>query len=369
MNQRGRNEKCWCGSGKKYKKCHLEREKQERVNRNEANSILRLFTSVSKCSVPESMKHECQRRIVKAHTLSKSNSLKEIAKDGHVLGLKKGLDKFEKNNGMVSFDKMGVNQASTFTGFCSYHDKVLFSCIEDDLFIEDKRQCTMLAYRPLMREVYVKEANLKVLEESRSFDKGQDFQSQLAWAKYINENIEGTKLTLSDLNYIRGLIEASIRNNQYDALEHIVIRLQYPPKIMACSIYAPIVDIDGCVIQEITSDVGRPEYVIANVLALDGKGYVIFSWLSEDDKVIPRFISSIKKCPSIKLGDRITNHILTFVENIFASEDWWESQKDNQEFINELMMQGVRMHMYDLELIIKDNNKYNAITVSEVIDL
>jgi len=27
----GRNDLCWCGSGKKYKKCHLERDERKRV--------------------------------------------------------------------------------------------------------------------------------------------------------------------------------------------------------------------------------------------------------------------------------------------------------------------------------------------------
>jgi hypothetical protein len=26
----GRNEACWCGSGKKYKRCHLERDEHKR---------------------------------------------------------------------------------------------------------------------------------------------------------------------------------------------------------------------------------------------------------------------------------------------------------------------------------------------------
>lgn len=26
----GRNEPCWCGSGKKYKKCHLSKDQQDR---------------------------------------------------------------------------------------------------------------------------------------------------------------------------------------------------------------------------------------------------------------------------------------------------------------------------------------------------
>ncbi len=28
----GRNEPCWCGSGKKYKRCHLDEDRQEQKN-------------------------------------------------------------------------------------------------------------------------------------------------------------------------------------------------------------------------------------------------------------------------------------------------------------------------------------------------
>ncbi|WP_171842287.1 SEC-C metal-binding domain-containing protein, partial [Vibrio parahaemolyticus] len=28
----GRNEPCWCGSGKKYKKCHLSRHQEEKYS-------------------------------------------------------------------------------------------------------------------------------------------------------------------------------------------------------------------------------------------------------------------------------------------------------------------------------------------------
>jgi methionyl aminopeptidase len=33
---RGRNELCWCGSGKKYKKCHLEADANAAAERNAA---------------------------------------------------------------------------------------------------------------------------------------------------------------------------------------------------------------------------------------------------------------------------------------------------------------------------------------------
>jgi hypothetical protein len=33
----GRNDQCWCGSGKKYKKCHLEEDEKKRDRNSSAN--------------------------------------------------------------------------------------------------------------------------------------------------------------------------------------------------------------------------------------------------------------------------------------------------------------------------------------------
>ncbi len=370
MSKINRNAECWCGSGKKYKKCHLNRDKQEPVSRGNAQGVLSLFSNVSRCSVPDRMKHECKTRIVKAHTLSKSNSLNSIANSGHVLGVKHGLSSLERNNGLVTLEKIGVNQASTFTGFCSFHDKELFSCVEDEPFRATKKQCMMLAYRPLMREVYVKEANYKVMEETRDFDKGRSFFEQLIWVKMANINIDGAKLSLADLNYIKGKIENSIEDCSFSALNHLVLHLEQIPKVMACGVHAPIVDIFGNELQKITSSKhNRPAYMVVNLLALDKNGYMIFSWLPEDDVVATKFTESIKKCSSTLLGDRLTNYIFSFFENIFVSEIWWESLGDKKERINKLMMQGVITHTYDISMIENTDNQYNAINVKEIVQL
>ena len=34
----GRNERCWCGSGKKYKNCHLETDERKRASMRAASS-------------------------------------------------------------------------------------------------------------------------------------------------------------------------------------------------------------------------------------------------------------------------------------------------------------------------------------------
>jgi len=80
-----RNDLCWCGSKRKYKKCHLNRDKQVPVGKGKIQKTLNSFEQQKCCSVPKELRAECTRRIIKAHSVSKSSSLKEIAIDGHVL--------------------------------------------------------------------------------------------------------------------------------------------------------------------------------------------------------------------------------------------------------------------------------------------
>lgn len=228
----------------------------------------------------------------------------------------------------------------------------------------------MLAYRPLMREFYVKEANYKAMQQSREFDRGWEFQDQLAWAKMADDNVNGAKLSIKDLEYIRSKVELSIEDNSFGALKHAILRLNNIPKIMACGIHGPITDIFGKVIQDITSDENiRPAYLISNLLAFDGVGYMIFSWLPEDDDIILRFVDSLRECNLFELGDRLTNYIFTFHENIFASEFWWNDLGDVQKRVNSLLMQGVIAHAYDISLIEDDDFKYDAISVKDIIEL
>jgi hypothetical protein len=94
----GRNDPCWCGSQIKYKRCHLNREKQKPLERWEASKEFNNKFSRRICSSPNSFHQDCSKKIIKAHTVPKSSSLKAIAKDGHVLGMKMSLENIFKNN-------------------------------------------------------------------------------------------------------------------------------------------------------------------------------------------------------------------------------------------------------------------------------
>lgn len=76
-NKIGRNDPCWCGSGLKYKKCHLNRDKQEPLNRWEAVKSVRKLFSYKDCLAPPQLKLHCSNTLSRAHTVPKSKSLKK----------------------------------------------------------------------------------------------------------------------------------------------------------------------------------------------------------------------------------------------------------------------------------------------------
>ena len=78
----GRNDPCWCGSHKKFKKCHLAREKQQPIEWWDAAHEFRKAFSTKDCLAPEPLKDNCSPTTVRAHTVPKSGSLNKIARDG-----------------------------------------------------------------------------------------------------------------------------------------------------------------------------------------------------------------------------------------------------------------------------------------------
>lgn len=72
------------------------------------------------------------------------------------LWLYPSLQKLTKYKGKVPPELLGINSASTFTGFCSKHDTQLFAPLETEDFRSTFQQCFLLGYRAFAREVYTK---------------------------------------------------------------------------------------------------------------------------------------------------------------------------------------------------------------------
>lgn len=231
----GRNKPCWCGSNKKYKHCHLGRDKQAPIDKGTVMKEMNSFNSKKFCSVPEVMKTECSKKIIKAHSVSKGSSLKAIAEDGHVYTTFKTNHDFSVSK-IVRPKKVGINQASVFTGFCSNHDKQIFAPIEDDAFNKSAYHCFLVAYRSLCRELFVKESAANTFSFAQQLDKGKSLSEQVMiqqMAKYYGSNND---LTTGDLQYLKQKLDQMFTAGAYDDLHHLVVELEHPARVMTSAV-------------------------------------------------------------------------------------------------------------------------------------
>ena len=171
----GRNDKCWCGSGKKFKRCHLNREDQQPPGKQEMLERFNRLYEEGDCLHPKAGTSTCAGKIIKAHTIQRNGDLNVIARQGHVYNILKhgkwfDSSRFELND---TPNKVGVREASTFMGFCAKHDNELFTPIEKEPFCGTTDQIALFGYRAICYELYMKERALPVSDLQRDMDKGQ----------------------------------------------------------------------------------------------------------------------------------------------------------------------------------------------------
>jgi hypothetical protein len=340
----GRNDPCWCGSGKKYKKCHRDRESEKQVEPWDAAKSMRDKFSKQICSAPKSLHGECAKKIVKAHTVAKSSSLKAIAVDGHVLGIKLGLESLQKHNGKIRPEKIGINNASTFTGFCSKHDDQLFSCLEKEAFTKSEEQCFKLAFRSFAREYYTKSALVDMYEVNAGLDKGKSAYRQAEIQEQAFFTNFGAEAGLRDNIYQKGKFDKGIESNDYSEIRAVVIAYTDPFPVQVSGSVNPDFSFDNVKLQDL-SDLEMVPDLLSFTSFYDGhKSYIVLSWLQHCHKTSTTLIKSLMSKSKEDISTYLVQYILSNFENYYLSPKWWgELSNNDKESIVEISHDNVNM--------------------------
>jgi len=107
----GRNEPCWCLSGKKWKNCHRGRDELAPFNVFKAFEEMDEEFARGYCLHPDAASDECSD-IINAHTIQKRGGLAAIAEQNHVLSVKQAGRRLPDNNGIFRPVRLGINKAS-----------------------------------------------------------------------------------------------------------------------------------------------------------------------------------------------------------------------------------------------------------------
>jgi hypothetical protein len=325
QNRIGRNEQCWCGSGKKYKRCHYGRESATETNVYELEDIAAENFSAEYCLHPEAGSGQCKGKIIRAHSIQRAGVLNAVAENGHVNGYCFRLNLLMKNNGIIPRQSVGINNASIFRGFCEYHDNQTFAPIERRLFSGTNQQCFLHSYRALCREIYTRRAALKSIELVREMDRGTSIQNQLQIQKLVAIQKRGLRKGLDGLEIVKRIFDIRLLNKTYDDISHCIFFFDKVPEIVCSGGFFPERDLHGRQLQ-VLSDSGQLfDIVFLTVLAVESQGAAIFTWVGNTESPSLNFVKSICDLERDKIPNVIGRIAIGHIENTFSNPSWWKA--------------------------------------------
>lgn len=274
----GRNHPCPCGSGKKYKKCC--RNAYGRAGFfTEARALSRAM-SRDRCSAPPEWNHECTRTYAKAHTVPRA-SLNRIAANGHVFSFVPNASNLEHHGPKFPPEELGINRASTFTGFCSNHDNAIFAPLEKAAFTGTREQCFLLAYRALARELHLKQSILEFWDAR--LRKTQPASGlALGLARFtIDAFLAGSRKGYADLASHKADYDQILRSNDYRMVRAHVIELSHPPSVMCSGGIIPEHTFHGEKLIDVLHHRDRCAFLSFSSFADASAGFVAFAWVHD----------------------------------------------------------------------------------------
>lgn len=318
----GRNDPCWCGSGRKYKKCHLGRGDEEPDHPFEAFKKITALNRKRMCLHP-SAPAGCSDKIIRAHTIQRAQSLERIAEDGHLLGFSTDPRSWLRNEGPVEIERIGIHQASTFSGFCSHHDNTTFAPVDDEPFTASDEQCFLLGYRALCREVYQKETQLDAMEAMRTLDRGRSLGEQVALQQFLDKCERAAAAGQRDLKDRKSTYDQILLARSFSDMFKYVIFTKGIPDVLATFGAAVAFDFQGHRLQELSA-IERPiDALYVSMVGTETGGAIVFTWRDIHSDACSKFVGSLAAIADGDIPDAVVRFVFEYSENTFFRPSWW----------------------------------------------
>lgn len=323
----GRNERCWCGSGLKYKKCHLDRQFEKPLPLQAGEHVLLESWAHKQCLHPLADPKICNH-IVSAHSVQKGQTLERIIDStNHVCTF---FPQRSGPNGGLLLHRVGWRKASTFTGFCAKHDSQTFEPLENRVFAGTPEQCFLVAYRAVCHEVYQKLGATQADKALRQIvDKGMPIELQRQIQDSFDLVQAGTRAGLADFQRLKAEMDEQLAAGDYCKWSRAVIRFRGNLCVASTGTVSPNRDLDGRELQVLHDFESRLESLPFGVIATPEGGAVIFTWRN-GETAPERFVQSMLQKGKQLLPSLIVQFIFAYVENTYFSGRWWESLSDRE---------------------------------------
>ena len=330
----GRNTRCWCGSGKKYKRCHLDRDAQQSIGKQEAIEQFHSLYEKGNCLHPNAGPSTCTGKIIKSHTIQRHGGLDRIAHNGHVYTLLKDGRPFDESKWKPNSgpNKVGTRKASTFTGFCARHDNELFAPLERKPFNGTMEQIALLGYRAICYELYMKERALAGSSLQRNMDKGKSQAFQWQWQKSVTIRNSGVNKAIEELRGLKSQYDEIMSNRCFFKMNYYVVNFDSSPEAMCNGTAQATHDFRGNRIGHLGFLSHPANWLTFSLIETDTGGAAIFSWLVDHTKS-KDILLTLDEVSDAYLPHAIIRFMFEFFENTYFSPTWWDGLENSVQAI------------------------------------
>lgn len=320
-----RNDPCPCGSGKKYKKCHLLKADNPYNSDDRTAPTLKQMmqqAELSDCLYPE--KEGCSHEKLTAHSIQNYRLLRRLGEKGQLIMPIRD----EQSDVMeTKLTKVGKNEGTMFYGFCQKHEQEVFDLIENNPFDQSLEQIFLYNYRSFAKDYTTKlEAyNLQKIAFAN--------YSQTNEKRQLLEATDPQKLAVQDNERDKRLFDAAIQERQLDIFCSLVFELTYEVEVIVSSVLEPERDLEGNKLNNIYSD--HPDELLAKffltIFPEDGKSYIILSWFKRDQQLYQEYAQQLADLYRKSQSDFLTylnNMVVRNSENLVIGSRLWNDWKE-----------------------------------------
>ncbi|ASS75197.1 hypothetical protein CIG75_09520 [Tumebacillus algifaecis] len=315
---------------------------------------------------------DCSTDIIHAHSIQNNKILSKISENGEVLQFGQTLD--DDLDFMITMKKEGRKKATTFTGFCGYHDGKVFSPIENhDYIIGNKEQEFLYAYRALAKEYHSKRSvkkiseNIKGLLEEGEFTKINNIFKEIGdpseehkqfMESIVAGHIWGSEDALDRLESYRIAMNINLNKGRYYKVLTDVIEFDEEYHIAVSSLLNIERDLEGNIVNDLEDFKSHLTPLFFTVFPQSGKTYVLMSYFKVDEHRYAFIKEQILSKDTETQKRIISNLIVKYVENFAASPIRWaqltmeQQEKINQAFLNTIFEKGKKLDTLDINVFV-----------------
>lgn len=295
---------------------------------NDSLSLLARNASIKDCSHPNKL--ECRLPIKGAHSLQKNGVLKYLEKKEkgnssiycHYERELRGEDNF------YDLKKIGRGDASTFFGFCDFHDTELFKNIENDpnsTDISNDEHCFLHSYRSFSHSYHRKYEELKLFN---SEDLNVLKLLEKMYGSSLKYKLKGIELAIKDFEIPKKKIDKMILDKNYSALEYLCFEFPYTIPVACASVVNPSHYYNGEVFNQNYPGILNYSDIFTTVLPLKNRSVMILGAFPDDEKAI-KYLDQVENIRyKLEQEKFLSFHILVNSENVFLSPHFYDKKSE-----------------------------------------